>query len=496
MKVLFVRPPRYSWPMNSESSSFWQPLGFASMAAVLREHDYDVEILDCLPLRMGWKTLAKVIEMKKPDVIGLGDEMASAIESIKLAKLAKQIDSNVKVVGGGFYFSFMDNDSILNKNFDFIARGEGEITMLELMNQLKKRNPDFSKIDGLSYRKNDKVMRNKERKLISDLDSLPLPAYDLLPMERYGADSTNHKYYSAIEHGRGCVNSCTFCSVWKLMSNSNKACYRTKSAEKSYEETELLVKKYRRKTLNWTDGTYNADVNWNREYTQLLLDNNVNVKQTTWMRSDLILRDEKQGILKKMVDAGLVQTVIGVERVNDTDLKNINKNNSFAISQRALKILRKYKKVYSIASFIYGMPDETKKSLSQLNRIVHSSFADMVFLLPYTPYPGTKIWEKVKDNLEEKDFTKYNLHLPVMSSKYMSRNQLNRWFKSVLFWYVFWPDQLFKRIILEGDARKRKVQISLASKILKMTFVKAFNTITFQKGNELEYGIKPGWYDT
>ena len=86
MKILFVRPPRYRWLMNSESSSFWQPLGFAYMAAVLRENGFDVEILDCLPIKMGWKTLKETLRKKSFDIICLGDETASSNESIKLSK--------------------------------------------------------------------------------------------------------------------------------------------------------------------------------------------------------------------------------------------------------------------------------------------------------------------------------------------------------------------------------------------------------------------------
>ena len=86
MKVLFVRPPRYMWPMNSESSSYWQPLGFASMAAVLRDNDFEVEILDCLPLRVGWNSLRKEIERRKPDILCVGDETASYYEAAKLIK--------------------------------------------------------------------------------------------------------------------------------------------------------------------------------------------------------------------------------------------------------------------------------------------------------------------------------------------------------------------------------------------------------------------------
>jgi hypothetical protein len=69
--------------MNSESSSFWQPLGFASMAAVLREHDVDVRILDCLPIRMGWKSLDKELERRSPDVLCVGDETASYHEATR-----------------------------------------------------------------------------------------------------------------------------------------------------------------------------------------------------------------------------------------------------------------------------------------------------------------------------------------------------------------------------------------------------------------------------
>ncbi len=496
MKVLFVRPPRYMWPMNSESSSFWQPLGFASMAAVLRENDIDVEIIDCLPLKMGWKTLKRQVEQKRPDVLALGDEMASSIESLKLAAFSKQILPETKVVGGGFYFSYMDDS--LDKGFDYLIRGEGEMTMLDLCREIQKKNPNLKKIDGLTYKQDGMVRKNQDRELIKDLDTLPFPAYDLLPMSEYGKDSTNHKDYSAIEHGRGCVNGCTFCSVWRIMSYKNQPCYRTKSAERSYEETEMLAKRFHRKTLNFVDGTYNASPKWTNDYNQLVIDNNLNIQQTNWMRTDLIIRDEKLGLMKKMVDAGLVQTVVGVERISEKDLLDINKRTTFENAKKAMRILKSHKKVYTIASFIYGTPDETKESLKSLNRIVHSDFADMIFLLPFTPYPGTEWWDKYKDQLEEKDYTKYNLHLPVMGSKYVSRQELNKWFKSVLLWYSLWPDQLFKRLVLEKDARKRRVQLSLCLKILKGSYVKAYNTLTFQNDTEhdLEYGTKPKWYDS
>src|SRR3989344_2071632 len=139
MKILFVRPPRYMWPFNSESSSFWQPLGFASMAAVLRENDFYVEIIDCLPLKIGWSTLRRKIESKNFDVLCVGDETASANESIKLTKFVKEIKPKATTIGGGYFFPYMENYSLNKWNIDYLVRGEGEQTLLELISWLDSR---------------------------------------------------------------------------------------------------------------------------------------------------------------------------------------------------------------------------------------------------------------------------------------------------------------------------------------------------------------------
>src|SRR3989338_6836899 len=90
MKILFVRPPRTFWQFNSESSCYWQPLAYGEMAAVSRENDFEVEILDCLAHHIGYKTLFKTLEKKNYDVICLGDETASAHESVKVCKFVKE----------------------------------------------------------------------------------------------------------------------------------------------------------------------------------------------------------------------------------------------------------------------------------------------------------------------------------------------------------------------------------------------------------------------
>lgn len=484
--------------MNSESSSFWQPLGFASMAAVLRENDFNAEILDCLPLKIGWKSLEKEIRTRRPDILCVGDETASYYEAVKLIDLTKSIDKGIICVAGGYHFGNTIPESFKETKVDYIVKGEGELTLLELVKAIQTKR-QLSKIKGLAYRHSGSIKINPERELIGNLDSLPFPAYDLLPMHLYGANSKNHKDFVALEHGRGCIGGCNFCSIWMQMSKKGRPCYRTKSAQRSFEETEFFVKKYRRKTINWADGTFNIDSNWNQQYFKLLASNNVQVQHTTWMRSDCIVRDEKDGILKKMVENGLVQAVIGMERFDNLSMNALGKkNNSYEISDQAFKILReKYPSVYTILTLIYGMPDDNWKDLFKINKMIHSNIADMVFMMPYTPYPSTKLWNEHKGQLKNVDLRKFNLHLPIMGTKHISKSMLDLWFKfSLLDYVLFRPRNLIRRIVKEEDQRKKSVQKSLAKKILRLGTQHIWNKLTFRDGYELEYGIKPGWYDS
>lgn len=508
LKILFIRPPRYFWPMNSESSSFWQPLGFASMAAVLRDNGFkDVKILDCLPLQIGWKSLKKILDKRPADVICVGDETASYCEAVKVVNYVKSIHQDVICVAGGYHFGNMIKESFQEFPLDFIVKGEGELTLLELMQNISKEKKDFSKVKGLAFRKGKEIIINKERDLIKNLDELPYPAYDLLPMHLYGSKSKNHKDFIALEHGRGCTGGCSFCSIWSQMAKISKdskgkniklPCYRTKSAKRCFEETKYFVEKYDRKTINWVDGTFNLDPNWSKEYFNLLKKNKLKVQHTAWMRADCIVRDEKLGILKEMVEMGLVQAVIGMERLDNKSLARLNKkNNSYEINKKAFSILReRHSSVYTIATLIYGMPDDKLKDLFQINKIIHSNFADMIFMLPFTPYPGTKEWKNYKNNFKKKEFKKFNLHTPITGTKFISKRILDIWFKVSLIDYVLLrPRNLIRRVSKERDSRKKNLQKSIAYKIFRLGTQFLVNKLTFKKGYALEFGVKPDWYD-
>jgi radical SAM superfamily enzyme YgiQ (UPF0313 family) len=200
-----------------------------------------------------------------------------------------------------------------------------------------------------------------------------------------------------------------------------------------------------------------------------------------------------------MVRNGLVQAVIGVERLDEMSMQKLDKkNNNAIINTQAFGILRKkYPQVYTIATLIYGMPEDNWKELLRINKMIHSNFADMVFMMPFTPYPGTKVWNDYKHSIKEVDLRKFNLHLPVMGTNHITKEKLNLWFKlSLLDYVLFRPGNFLRRVMFENDQRKRNIQLSLAKKIFKLGTVHLLNKVTRKQGYELEYGIKPEWYDT
>jgi len=279
MRVLLLRPPRYLWPFNSETSAFWQPLGLACVAAAVRQAmpDVRIEVLDAPAEKVGWKTLRRRLAAEPVDVLGVGEETVSAHEALRAAGLARQLHPGCTVVAGGTYFPYAVEETLADGRVDVIVRGEGEVTFVELLRRLRDR-AAWAEVPGLALRDaGGRIVYTQPRPLIDDLDALPFPAYDLLCMGQYGRGSRNHPALVSLEHSRGCVDSCGFCILWRHMGesvNGNgrfRPRYRTKSAERSFAEVERLYRDFGRRTFGWVDPTFNASPAWSDAWAERML---------------------------------------------------------------------------------------------------------------------------------------------------------------------------------------------------------------------------------
>lgn len=456
MKVLLIRGPRYYWPFINEYDNFLLPQSLPCLAAVLQKYGINVKVIDCAPLKIGWKSLTGLIAGEKPDMVGVGDsESLYSHEAARVLNIVKKINPKTITVAGGAHFSNLAEDSLLSYPIDFIVKGEGEYTLLELAEEAQEKRPDFRKVKGIVFKEDGRIIETSPRSLIENLDELPLPAYELMPMQDYGKSKFLFSPGGiTMHHSRGCIDKCRFCVWWVQMAERKKQgnkvvlCprWRTKSVEYSIEEIKLLYYKYNKKYLIFVDDSWNIDSKWNEGFAERLLEENIKVRWYAFMRADFLLRDEKAGILKKLVDAGLSHVSIGVERESNDDLKNMGKAcYSQQIVKECMHMLKsRYPQVFRQATFIVGIRNETQKTLLEQVKYAKAIAADYPAFHPLTPVPGTELWEEAqrKGWLEVKDFRYYDWYTPVMSSEYLSREEIqyliylaNRKFIS-LFWII------------------------------------------------------------
>ncbi len=516
MKVFLINPPRYYWPYLSEGDNYILPQALPCLSAVLRENDIEVKPIDCLPLKMGWKSLKRKIEREKPDVVGVcTSESMFTPEGVRLCRLVKGIDKKIVTAGGGAHFSNFVQESLKSIPMDFIVIGEGENTLLDLVNELEKpkSKQNFKKIKGIAFKNGKKIIRTEPRPLIENLDKLPLPAYDLLPMKEYGKEKLLFSPGgTTIHHSRGCIHNCKFCVWWIQMSerkivNGKEVCFpkwRTKSVGKILEEIELLRYRYKKRYLEFTDDTWNVDPVWNGKFSNAIKERGVDVEWFAFMRADYILRDDKLGIFKKLVDSGLVRVCIGVERAMSDELSALGKRGyNTNVVNKCFRLMKdKYPQIFRQATFITGLKKETKESMMRLLDYAKELDPDFPSFHPITPIPGTNFWkEAIKNNwIEEWDFGKYDWMTPIISSEYLSREEI--YYLNILLHKKFITPSWFIKGLLSKGRYKRNMYLWWLSISLRIFLDEIKDMIVRNDSSDNSTNslytrlVKPEWYDS
>lgn len=464
---LFVRPPRPLWPFNGPSTAFWPPLAFASLAAMLQQQspDWRVEILDAPALEMGWRTLERELRERQPAVVAMGEEAVSCAECLRLARLALSLGA--KVVAGGCFFGHVAPQVLRTGLVDVVAHGEGENTIVELAAALRDvASGALAAVAGISFLREGEVVRTKPRPLIRDLDTLPMPAWDLLPMSRYGAGSRNHPGLAAIELSRGCFEACDFCVLWRQMgewvADQTRPQLRLKSAARVLEEIRIQHRDFGRRHLGWVDPCFNAHPRRPAEVADAVRRENLAVSQSAWVRADCLVRDARSGALAALVRGGLNEIYLGVERPDDAGLDAVHKGTTIPQVREACETLaREFPQVFMLGTFIYGLPGDTPATVRALVRLAHSLPLDQAFFIPLTPLPGTPFWrDSLWDDSGER-FRDFNF-LP--STRRPGAEPALEW---ALFSTLAWrwtPRRLrtYAGSFYRGGPRKRRVAARLA----------------------------------
>jgi len=403
---LFVPPQGYVAQRWSEGTSM-PPLGILYLAAVLKQRKHTVEIVPSDILDYSWDDIIRKIDEFKPDIVGVTTTTENRFESFKLAKLVKKIDPKIKTVLGGPHISMAGKDTIKYiEEVDIVSIGEGEKTIVELA-ETSEVNASLDKVRGIYYRnKNNKIIFTGERRKIMNLDSIPFPARELIPMDKYNfyfeTDDGKKLKAQNIMTSRGCPFNCYFCAT--PINWGRKV--RGFSPERVINEIEYLVSEYDAEFIWFYDDTLNYDPVRLNTIMDLILERKIKIKFANEFRIDII--DKK--LLEKMRRAGLTLGFFGVEAGASKIRKNIvNKN--FEI-EKVYKFMKWSKELDFIPGpfFIFSHYTETwndaKQTIEIMKRVKEiNPKADISTSILHI-YPGTPLAEIAKkEKIIPEDFS-------------------------------------------------------------------------------------------
>jgi anaerobic magnesium-protoporphyrin IX monomethyl ester cyclase len=465
MKVLLVDPPWYSLQGMSHAplslglgylGSFLEKAGhkciiFSGEIGFTKKIKYQEIVIDedsLLNLNKNpvWikvrHKLSNLMNRFNPDIIGITMPTAKYGVVVELIKFIKKSDPNIKIVVGGPHPTILPEETLDIKGIDFIVRGEGEETFLELINSLKNKK-DFSKIKGISYKKANKKIHNPPRPYIENLDELPFPNWDLV----YEREKLNKNDFGRMITSRGCPYQCTFCASKKIW--SLKVRYR--SPENVFEEIKEKKRKYNIDMFHFNDDSFTIRKDAVMKFCDMLIKSNFKLEWSCDTRVNLLDYE----LLKKMKQSGCVQLNLGIECGNDKMLKYIKKGITLKQVIKTFEMANKLK-IGTLAYFMMGFPDETKKDLYDTIKLMKKIKPSHPCWSIVTAYPGTELYETCKkEGLIKKDidWSAFHHHSKNMGfSKYINRKEFVKLaeniektvFKMKVKYYLTHPKRLLK----------------------------------------------------
>lgn len=385
------------------------PVGLAYLAAFTKSNGIDTILIDAEASDLNMADIVKNIQDFKPDAVGITCTTPIFYEAVAIAEALKESGIGAKIILGGSHITALPENSLeASKAIDFVVHGEGEITLLELLRAFEKKESP-SRVKGLGFKQGGKIFLNSSRERISDFDSLPFPARELLPMDKYLDEMNFNEPYTLVTTSRGCPYNCIFCASAVTWGGNIK--YR--SVENIIAELKEIKTKFSISNITFVDDTLNCDRRRLRGLAKGIIEAGLGLSFVCNMRVNNIY-EEDLALLKK---AGCRTVYFGIESADNKILKNIEKGITREMSEKAVNLVKK-SGMDVHGSFIFGNPGDTEKTVKDTIEFALGLGLKIAQFNIATPFPGTKLWHlaKAKGVLREKDFNKYKMYYSVSAN--------------------------------------------------------------------------------
>ncbi len=459
MKILLVNPSQAA-VYGQMSAPDYPPLSLAYVGAVLEKNGHDVQIID---IDADGVTDAKFTEKIKKGykIVGLTSTTPTYKNAERLCKIVKK-NTDATTVVGGIHPTIAADECLQSENIDYLVRGEGEKTVLELVKTIED-GTEVGGIAGISYRKDGKIIHNPKRELIENLDELPYPARHLFNQRKYTYPDSLMSPVMPIISSRGCPHGCTYCCT-KLIFTRN---VRFRSAENVVGEIEDLIKTYGVKEIHIWDDNYTLNKKRVLEITELIKKRGIKLKFAfpNGLRVDQV--DEE--ILKSLKDMGTYSVAFGVESGNQKILDRVEKGTNLAQIRAAFKLAKKVG-LETWGFFMLGLPGEDRNTMRDTIEFAKELDPDVAKFHLLQPFPGTEAFEQLKKEglITNYDYSQYGIHTrPVHRLPGISEDELLAIQKNAYRQFFLRPSKIIKHIIRMKSANRIKLNLGAGISIIK-----------------------------
>ncbi|RKY71108.1 MAG: radical SAM protein [Candidatus Latescibacterota bacterium] len=420
MRILLINPPAINF--YHRVGLTLPPLGLGYIAAVLVDAGHQVQIADLNVEPLNYDRYP----YENFNLVGISVDTTRYPVSLKIAQAAKR--HGRPVVVGGPHVTFFDEETLRTGLVDYVVRNEGEHIMLDLVRHLEDGH-NLEEVQGISSMQDGQFVRTPAAPFVQDLDALPFPARNLLPLDRY-ITTLRKRPMATMVTSRGCPYNCEFCSA----SQFSGVKWRTRSVGNILEELEFLYDRYGYRAVAFLDDNFTLNPDRVLEVCKGIMGKGWDLFWWCFSRVDTIVRNPK--MVADMARSGVREIFIGFESGSQKVLDQIGKNLSVDKAVEAVKILQKHH-IAVWGSFMIGALNETKAMINETIRFAKRLNPDQAQFSIMTPYPGTRLYASVKDRLLTHDWKRYWGGEPIIRLDKVSPKDMERLiFKAYLSFYL------------------------------------------------------------
>jgi anaerobic magnesium-protoporphyrin IX monomethyl ester cyclase len=393
----FLRFDPKQWALGQP----YPPLGTLYAAALMRDNGHRVSLFDTMFVSHPEEVKISIAK-NKPGLFVVYDDGFNYLTKMCLTNMreaAFRMCKMAKEQGCTVVFSSSDSTDryheYLLQGADFVLIGEGEHTLLELTEAIDKGATDYSTIKGLAYLKNGEIVKTPPRPVLKDLDSLPLPAWDLVDMELYRETWLRHAAYFSLNMGttRGCPFKCNWCAK-PIYGNR----YNSRSPANVIAEIRFLKELYQIDHIWFCDDIFGLKPGWVSEFAQMMRRENMSIRFKIQSRADLLVEEDT---VNALAAAGCENVWIGAESGSQKILDAMDKGITIQQVKEATQLMKAagIKPSFFIQ---FGYPGETKEDISQTINMINELLPFEIGISVSYPLPGTMFYDRVKADLKQK----------------------------------------------------------------------------------------------